>query len=219
MSEMKTYPVNFIETNKLIITGNANSSLWDKAYVLKDFISPWAEEHPKKMEFKALWDSEKLFFCFKVYEKMIYIDKKNDSKESIGNSDRVELFFRTNESLNPYYCLEIDPTPRVMDFKAYPNKKFNFQWDWPKNSIEVKSNITEFGYTVEGAISIVSLKKLNLVKNNIVETGIFRAKYTQNKNQDFEPSWLTWVNPKTKTPNFHIASSFGALHFVQNKTI
>ncbi|HRN45476.1 MAG TPA: hypothetical protein PLH20_11990, partial [Flavobacterium sp.] len=49
----------------------------------------------------------------------------------------------------------------------------------------------------------------NVINNNIIETGVFRAKYKKTQNKTFEPTWITWVNPNTETPNFHISSSFG----------
>ena len=122
------------------------------------------------------------------------------------------MFFRTNAELNPYYCLEIDPTPRIMDFKAYPNKKFNFEWNWPKNDILVKSHIDKDYFIVEGKLNIASLKAFNLIENNKIETGIFRAKFKQQKELNFEPTWISWVNPNTETPNFHTPTSFGVLH-------
>lgn len=211
-----SYIVKAISNNELKITGKANHSLWKKATLLSDFSSPWKKEEPTKTTFKALWDEHHLFFCFHVEDTSIHINKTTDTNESINVSDRVELFFRTDENLNPYYCLEIDPTPRIMDFKAYPNKNFEFHWNWPKRDININSNITKFGFTVEGAISLASLRKFNLIReNNTIETGIFRAKYFKQKDLTFEPTWITWVNPKTETPNFHIASSFGLLHLVE----
>lgn len=212
---MKNYHVNLIETNKLILNGKGDNQLWDKARVLSDFVSAWDKEPVKKIEFKSLYDTENLFFCFKVFDNEIHIDKKDNSVESIGNSDRVELFFRTDETLNPYYCLEIDPTPRIMDFIAYPNKKFDFNWKWPKHDILVKSHINTNYFTVEGAISLASLRSFNLIKNNTIETGIFRAKFKKQEDLTFEPTWISWVTPQTESPNFHIASSFGVLKLVQ----
>ncbi|MBP8886587.1 MAG: endoxylanase, partial [Flavobacterium sp.] len=150
-----------------------------------------------------------LFFNFTVFDTEIHIEKKDDSVESIGNSDRVELFFRPDDSLNPYYCLEIDTCSRIMDFIAYPNSNFDFNWDWPQNNLKVKSSINADSFIVEGSISIKSLKRFNLINNNIIETGVFRAKYKKTQNKTFEPTWITWVNPNTETPNFHISSSFG----------
>lgn len=182
---------------------------WEKANCLTDFCSPWKTDSFSKIEFKALHDSENFYFNFRVFDTDIYIDQKDNSFASIGNSDRVELFFRTNESLNPYYCLEIDTSGRIMDFKALPGKDFDFSWKWLKNDIEVKTSKDETSFIVEGRISIQSLKDLNLIENNTIEAGVFRAKFSLVENLQYEPTWISWVNPNTETPNFHIASSFG----------
>lgn len=209
--EMNAYEVNQIEENKLEISGRGDHPLWKKAIVLTDFKSPWDTEKPSEIEFRALWDGANLFFCFTVFDTMIHIEQKDESIQSIGNSDRVELFFRPNNSLNPYYCLEIDTAARIMDFIAYPNKNFDFDWNWPQGNLIVKSAINENSFTVEGAITISSLRMLNLIKENKIETGIFRAKYNEKEKSIFEPVWISWVDPITETPNFHIESSFGIL--------
>jgi Carbohydrate family 9 binding domain-like len=207
--------VNFIKKNALVTNGKGSHSLWNTATTVTDFVSAWDNKEPEKIEFKALWDSENLYFCFKVYDNSVHIDKSDDSIDSIGNSDRVELFFRTDQSLNPYYCLEIDPTPRIMDFKAYPDKKFDFGWSWLKEDLIVKSNISRDYFTVEIKISIASFQKLNLIKDNKIETGIFRAKYNKQENSNFEPTWISWVNPITETPNFHTPTVFGVLNLMK----
>jgi hypothetical protein len=208
---MKTYTVNCIEKDTLKI-GSYNDTIWNKAVVLTDFTSPWEDVEIDKIEFRALWDLDTIYFSFKVYDNQIHIDKKDNTKANIANSDRVEIFLRSDASLNPYYCLEIDPTPRIMDFIAIPNKVFDYNWNWPEKDLEVKSIRNKDYFVVEIAITIVSLEAFNLIKNNKIEAGIFRAKYTQKENLEFEPTWITWVNPETETPNFHIASSFGILN-------
>nr|WP_255673680.1 sugar-binding protein [Flavobacterium sp. JAS] len=183
--------------------------MWEKANCLTDFSSPWKNDSFSKIEFRALWDLENLFFNFRVFDTAIYIDRKDDSFDSIGNSDRVELFFRANDSLNPYYCLEMDTAARIMDFEARPNKDFDFNWKWPKKDIEVKASKDKTSFTVEGRISIQSLDDLNLIQNNTIEAGVFRAKFSLVENLQYDAIWISWVNPNTDTPNFHIASSFG----------
>lgn len=206
---LKEYKVKLIEKKQLAISGKGDDQLWDSALVLTDFCSPWNDEKQSEIKFKALWDRENLFFNFTVLDTAIHLEKTGTSVESIGNSDRVELFFRPDDSLNPYYCLEIDTAARIMDFIAYPDKNFDFNWNWPKDAINVKSSVNADSFTVEGAISIASLERFNLIKNNKIETGVFRAKYNQKDYFGFEPTWITWVNPNTETPNFHVASSFG----------
>lgn len=209
---MNNYNVNKIENNQLTISGRGGDELWNKAEVLTDFISAWDNEPVKKIEFKSLWDSENFFFCFKVYDNKVHIDKTDDTVDSIGNSDRVELFFRTDANLSPYYCFEIDPTPRIMDFIAYPNRNFDFDWNWPKNDVLIKSDVRDNYFTVEGSISLESMRRFNLIKDQKIETGVFRAKYNEQNDGSFEPTWISWVNPNTETPDFHTLTAFGVLH-------
>ncbi|OXA78196.1 Carbohydrate family 9 binding domain-like [Flavobacterium aquidurense] len=206
---MKEYQLVFIDKNQKSGTDFPVLSSWKKANCLTDFSSPWKEDAISKIEFRALWDLENLYFKFIVFDTDIYIDEKDNSFDSIGNSDRVELFFRKNEAIDPYYCLEMDTSARIMDFKAKPNKDFDFKWKWPKEDLKVISLKDKNSFTVEGRISIASLKELNLIQNNIIEAGVYRAKFSLAENLQYDATWISWVNPNTPEPNFHIASSFG----------
>lgn len=98
-----------------------------------------------------------------------------------------------------------------MDFVAYPKKIFMLNWNWPNDHIRFKSDINTSYYTVEIAISLESLIKFNLLNDNKIETGIFRAKYNKMSHLNYEPTWISWINPNTETPNFHTPTSFGIL--------
>lgn len=205
---VKEYQVVLRDKNQKKDKEISTVSFWDRTNCLTDFCSPWSSDPFSKIEFRAFWDLENFFFNFRVFDTNIHLDQKEDGFDSIANSDRVELFFRTNDSLNPYYCLEIDTAGRIMDFKARPDKDFDFSWKWPKNNLEVKTSRDDISFVVEGRISIQSLKDLNLIRNNTIEAGVFRAKFSKNISEEYEPTWISWVNPNTETPNFHIASSF-----------
>jgi len=206
---VKEYQVILIDKNLKNKVEILNDSVWEKANCLTDFSSPWKNNPISKIEFRALHDIENFYFNFRVFDTDIYIDQNDDSVESIGNSDRVELFFRKDATINPYYCLEMDTAARIMNFKAKPNKDFDFEWKWPKSEIEIKSSKDEKSFSVEGRISIASLKELGLIQNDVIETGVYRAKFSKEDNQNYMPTWISWVNPNTPEPNFHIASSFG----------
>ena len=209
---MKIYKVNKIDANHMTINGKSDHPLWEKAIVLKEFSSPWHFENVEDIEFRAIHDGDHLFVSYRVNDASLHIDSTDDSKKSVDNSDRVELFLRSNKHLDPYYCLEIDPLGRVQDFIARPDKQFDYTWNWPEEDISIKSYITASSFSVEVAISIASLKSFKLIqKDGSIEAGIYRAKYNQQPNGQFEPTWITWVDPQTETPNFHTASSFGKL--------
>nr|WP_315220777.1 carbohydrate-binding family 9-like protein [uncultured Flavobacterium sp.] len=202
---LKEYQVNFIEKK----TPYFDEAFWKKANCLTDFCSPWEKGEFSKIEFRALWNLETLFFKFTVFDTDVYIDTTDESFKSISKSDRVELFFRTNQDINPYYCLEMDSAARIMDFKAFPNRNFDVVWKWPKTDLQVRSSNDTTSFSVEGEISLKSLKALDLIKNDTLEVGVFRAKFNRINDLQYKPTWITWVDPETADPNFHIASSFG----------
>ena len=207
--DLKTYKVNFVKQNEKVNIEKLDCNFWEKANCLTDFCSPWKTEPFSKIEFRARWNADYLYFNFQVFDSEIYIDRKDNSTDSICNSDRVELFFRKDEQLSPYYCLEMDVDTRILDFEAYPKWNFDYDWKWPKGHLEIYSFKNPNSFTVQGKISMTSLIELDLVKNNVIEVGVYRAKFSKDKNGNYEPTWITWVNPNTAEPNFHIASSFG----------
>lgn len=207
---MKEYHVEIIDKNeKKNLTQILDPVFWEKANCLTDFTSPWNNDPVLKIEFRALWDLDYLYFNFQVFDSEVYIDRKDNSTDSICNSDRVELFFRKNEKLSPYYCLEMDVDARILDFEAYPNWNFDYNWRWPEKQLKIQSVKGQNSFTVAGRISIASLKELDLIQGNIIEAGVYRAKFSKDESGNYEPTWITWVDPNTAEPNFHIASSFG----------
>ncbi len=206
---MKEYQVILVDKNQKKEGQILNSSLWEKANCLTDFCSPWKSDSFSKIEFRALWDLDYLYFNFQVFDSEVYIDRKDNSTESICNSDRVELFFRKDEKLSPYYCLEMDVDARILDFEAYPKWNFDYNWKWPEGHLEIQSAKKQNLFIVEGRISVASLKELDLIQNNTIETGVYRAKFSKDEKGEYQPTWISWVNPNTEEPNFHIASSFG----------
>ncbi|MBJ2125665.1 MULTISPECIES: sugar-binding protein [unclassified Flavobacterium] len=206
---MKEYHVEIIDKNEKNVTQILDSFFWEKANCLTDFTSPWNNDPVLKIEFRALWDLDYLYFNFQVFDSEVYIDRKDNSTDSICNSDRVELFFRKDEKLSPYYCLEMDVDARILDFEAYPNWNFDYNWKWPEKQLEIQSVKEQNSFTVVGRISIASLEELDLIHDNIMEVGVYRAKFSKAEDGNYEPTWISWINPNTAEPNFHIASSFG----------
>ncbi len=204
----ENYSVVRINDFELEVNGKGDAPVWTKANTIDLFVNPWSRPKASNTEFKSLFDSTNLYFYFKIYDGHIHFEDGNNTFENIGASDRVELFFRKDEFLNPYYCLEIDSRARVMDFKAFPNRKFDFTWNWPKKELIVRSSYSGEHFIVEGSISMVSLKKLGLLRENEIQVGIFRAKYQKTKS-DIVPHWISWIDPRCQIPNFHTPSAFG----------
>ncbi len=189
---------------------NKEIKYWDEVEYLKDFSCPWTNEDESKTLFQAYYDNENINFRFLVecVKPNIYI--KNNNKLEVINSERVEIFFRKNDSMSSYYCLEIDPLSRVLDYKAKLYREFDRSWEWP-DLLHIKSKITEKMYSIEGKISFFSLKELDLIKNNQIQIGLYRGNCIKLEDDKAKINWISWVDPKTEFPDFHVASSFGLL--------
>jgi len=133
---------------------------------------------------------------------------------SVLNSDRVEIFFRSDAKMSPYFCLEMDPVSRVLDYKAEFYRKFDYKWSWV--GIIVRSEYTLNGYRVWGAITLKSLAGYNLINDNKIQAGLFRGKCICREPGKNEFKWISWIKPDSEKPDFHIESSFGELVMVNS---
>jgi len=211
---MNTYSVKQIASKQLTLDGNIMNPIWDKANITTDFSFPWENETSPKTSFRALYDTDYFYFRFDVEDDHVLTHVKDDHKMEVVDSDRVEIFFRQDEQLNPYYCLEMDARGRVLDYVTRYYRDFDYEWQWPgTDNLDVKASENKNGYVVEGAIRLSSLKDLGLLKNNVLEAGLYRAYCMQLPNPQAELRWISWVNPAVKEPDFHIPSSFGFLKF------
>jgi hypothetical protein len=185
---------------------------WDAAQVLTDFSYPWHEDAPASMTFQALWKDDLFCFRFDVLCDPPLISRINDHKMEVVDSDRVEIFFRSNEQMDPYYCLEMDAAGRVLDYQARHYRQFDYPWKWPgNNQLQVKSKITPTGYYVEGSVSLSSLRTLNLLQNNKMQVGLFRGECIKTPSGEQTFKWISWIKPDSPIPDFHIPSAFGEI--------
>jgi len=207
----KTYTVKKIQGKELVITGKGDSPLWKNAKELSDFTYPWEKEKPPFTSFKALHSTDWLYCLYNVFDDNINIFVDKNVKSEVGASDRVEIFFKIDDRLSPYYGLEMDPLGRVMDYKAEYYRKFDSKWEWPAGQLIIKTEVRKDGYTVEVAISKKSLKELGLLKDATLMAGLYRGNCIALKGNEANLKWISWVRPDSETPDFHIPSSFGIL--------
>jgi hypothetical protein len=183
-------------------------SNWNQIVKLTDFCYPWRDEKVPLTEFRAYYDDTYLHFLFvsSGSKPLVYVN--NNNKMEVIHSERVEMFFRSDESMKPYYCLEIDPYGRILDYRANFYREFDRNWFWPE-SLFIQSKISDKTYSVQGKISLFILDKLGLLKNNEIQIGLFRGHCTELKGDIASIKWISWVDPKTKHPDFHVPSAFG----------
>jgi len=207
----QTYSVKKIAPGSLRVNGKGHSRVWSKADKLTDFTYPWDSAHAPATSFAALWDGDWLYCLYQVKDDSVITLVKNNDKMEVGASDRVEIFLKKNDAMNPYYCLELDADGRILDYNAAYYRKMNFPWHWPEGQLVVKASRVKGGYIVEFAISIQSLKDLGLLENDRLQAGLFRAECKGITDGRADLRWISWIKPASATPDFHIPSSFGTL--------
>lgn len=204
-SKTKSYQVKFIDQTT---SPYLAKETWQTANVLHDFHYPWRDDTPPSTLFRALHSDQHFHFLFEVEDQQLNADTHTKGKLAVLESDRVEIFFRKDTKMKPYYCLELDYLGRALDYEAHFYRKTDFGWNWPEGFL-FRSSLTEKGYSVEGQISKASLNSFGLILDNQIEAGLFRADFR--KQPTPEVRWISWVDPGTPKPDFHVPSSFGVL--------
>jgi hypothetical protein len=207
----QTYSVKRVH-KAISVNGKGDAAAWHKANTLTAFTSPWDSSAVPATTFSALWNDDWLYCLFRVRDDSICTPSTGKGRMDVGKADRVEIFLKSDDSMTPYYCLELDADARMLDYAANYYRKMNYTWQWPKDQLVVKSSRAADGYIVEFAISIQSLQSLGLLKDNRLQAGLFRGEYDgSTTNGQSQVQWITWIDPHTPKPDFHTPAAFGVL--------
>ena len=162
--------------------------------MLYDFVKDWKNETKKGDVLRLILSGAiclLLFVCANLFHKADYQGEKDVEPE-----DRVEIFFSPREEMDIYWCAEMDPAGRVLDYEAKYYRVMDYGWNF--STLELASNIKENGYTLWGKISKDELRALGVDLSNF-RMGVFRA--------DFRPdgsvNWYSAVPTEDKSPDFH----------------
>lgn len=188
------------------IDGSKKDPAWKQAFRLDQFYSPWEERPIPKTEFRSFHDSEFFYFHFQSIDKQIVCHEVPKNKTSVEYSDRIELFFSVDRQLSTYYGLEFDACQRMIAFKSEGYRNFDQGWSFPGRVKDWKVREINNGYEVEGRIKISDLREMNVLKNNEMLMGIFRADFRRNNKKDV--SWLSWTQINSEKPDLHHIDGF-----------
>lgn len=209
---------------KAEIDAALNDEVWaDVPSISGGFHFPWDTKEAPLTVFKGYHDGTDFYFCFEVTDSEVVTEEEwKDDESTVDNEDRVELFFAggsvdkpTPDGMEKYYGIEVDPKGRVHDYSIEYYRHFDGTWNL--EGLETKGVTTDTGYIVEGKVPLKSLEDLNLIRDNVMRTGVYRAEFSKENSGDEEliMEWISWVDPKTEAPDFHVDSSFGEFRFLQ----
>jgi photosystem II stability/assembly factor-like uncharacterized protein len=230
-----TYQAVKLPEAGIVLDGRLDEPAWSKARVEKHFVFPWKKESAPPTEFRAFCDESHFYFGFHVQDAdIVVLDRLRDEEDAVLE-DRVEMYFGRVDRMQEYYCMEIDSRGRAYDYAARYYRRFDPKWTLA--GLEAKGTPVPDGYAVEGRVPLESLEKLMLPRlrpGTKVRFGIYRAEFshdrsgrpvvqresihTRGRKLDGPPpieEWISWIDPKTEEPDFHVPTSLGWLEVVE----
>lgn len=207
------------------IDGIIAEDAWGQANLIsKEMQSPWERETAPRTEFRALWNEEFFYFSFLAHDDDLVVADQIGEEREIGAEDRVELFFSPGLFDRPvktfqgdcqfpvYYGVEIDARARVLDFSAVYYRKVDLAWEMPR--LTTRTSRGQGYYVVEGKIPLATLEQMGVLNVNqpFMYAGVFRAEFTRDAN-GIKTSWITWRDPNTPEPDFHVSEAMGLFRF------
>ena len=180
---------------------------------------PWMTQEAPRTVFKGFSDGQDFYFSFVVRDKQVLAAEQWQDESTVDGEDRVELFFAGapvdrpgEDGMERYYAIEVDPKGRVHDYSIAYYRQFD--GDWSLAGLETKAALTDDGYSVEGKIPLKTLQELHLLRDGLMRTGVFRAEFSPSSGTEPRMEWISWVNPNTPQPDFHVDSAFGVFRFL-----
>ncbi|MBI5396415.1 MAG: exo-alpha-sialidase [Verrucomicrobia bacterium] len=231
----QTYRARWLPAATIKLDGKADEPAWAEAGVEKHFIFPWKKTEAPATEFPALCDGKHLYFTFRVHdEDIVALDKLRDEQDAMFE-DRVELYFSRDEQMKDYYCAEVDSRGRAFDYRGAYYRQLDMGWNF--KGLEAKASPLPQGYVVEGRIPLASFEAMGFprLKPGVkIRCGLYRAEFSHDRSGrpvvqrpsihnrgrqlDGPPplqEWMSWVDPKTEEPDFHVPTSLGWLEIVK----
>ncbi len=231
----KTYAVRLAPNVAITLDGRADEAAWAQANVERGFIFPWKTIPAPPTEFRAVCDERYLYFHFRVHDgDVVVLDQLRDEEDAVLE-DRVELYFAADAELHDYYCVEIDSRGRVFDYRGRYYRQLDPKWNL--QGIEAQGAPTPEGYEVEARIPLSRLEAMglpSLLAGERIRCGLYRAEFSHdrsgkqvvvketihNRGRKTEgpppiEAWISWVDPGTAEPDFHIPSSLGFLELAK----
>lgn len=209
-NEIPVYEVNYIDEHYNSLDGLLDDDAWGESKVLDKFFLPWEDNTPPLTIFQALYDSVNLYINFTTVDKNMVIKDSIIQEIDIASEDRVEVFLSSDITMKEYYCIEIDPVGRILDYKASFYRKFDDTWNL--DGIQSTSKISSEGYQVKLTIPLYFLREKGINTDKDFYAGLFRADFEMS-DSGLKEHWLSWIELKNPEPDFHVPEALGIFRF------
>jgi hypothetical protein len=217
------------------VDGVLDEAQWSLAAIESDFVFPWQERAAPSTDFRALCDDDYFYFAFRAMDADLFVLTELPEEGYAVFEDRVEMYFARDDQMQDYYCIEIDPHGRTMDYRGAYYRQLDLNWNCP--GLETQGVMSAHGYTVEGRIPLTTFAGLGfpaLRPGTKIRFGLFRAEFSHDRSGravehkdsihnlgrriDGPPpleAWMSWIDPKVAVPDFHVPSALGWLQITK----
>jgi hypothetical protein len=231
----KTYRARYLPQATIELDGRLDEPAWSNAAVEQGFIFPWKERPAPPTEFRAVCDEANLYVAFRADDADVFVLDKFRDEENAVFEDRAEIYFVRDDRMEDYYCVEIDSRGRAFDYRASYYRRIDPTWNW--EGLQTAGSPTAAGYVVEGRIPLASLEAMGFPRLRPgvkIRCGLYRAEFSHDRSGrpvvqkesihnlgrqlDGPPpieAWMSWVDPNTVEPDFHVPTSLGWLEVVE----
>lgn len=158
--------------------------------------APW-DGLEDETRFRCFADDERFYFYYEVADSTLTLMNPYEGERTVDFEDRVEIFFSKDSVMTNYFCAEIDPLGRRMDYASSYRLPLDYDWDFA--TMRQAGQLTDEGYVVAGSVSICELKKYGVDLREGFYLGVFRADF----HEDGSVNWYSAVKTDDETPYFH----------------
>ena len=102
--------------------------------------------------FRCFADEERFYFYYEVADSTMTLVDPYEGERTVDWEDRVEIFFSRDSVMTAYFCAEIDPLGRRMDYSSSYKCPLDYEWDF--STMRQAGQLTDQGYVVAGSVSI-----------------------------------------------------------------
>ena len=164
--------------------------------VISGLHAPWDGLEDNTL-FHCFSDADSFYFVYEVTDSTLTCTADFKGESDVENEDRVEIFFSPERSMDVYWCAEIDPLGRVLDYSSRYYRDMDYGWNF--STMKLLGHLTENGYIVAGKVSKSELRELGCDLEGGFWMGVFRADYRP----DMTVDWYSAVSTDDVSPDFH----------------
>ena len=174
-----------------------SATVWDKVPIQKSFCAPWSGDKQDETKFQCYLSPHYFYFKFQVPDQTITLQEPFLKKLDVCNEDRAEIFLSATPGMETYYCMEIDPAGRALDYVTHYYRQFDY--DWSFCSLQIETVVEASKYIVAGRLSTIEMMQLGIPLNGFY-MGVFRADFDGPENV----VWYSLLRTEREKADFHL---------------